>query len=170
MGSFGDKRMHYNAFKHFREEERYEVGLASGRLASLLASQAFLFTGWAIIHGQTGTNSPKLVLITVPAVAFVICLVAFFAILVAVIVIRRWQWHGYRLVSEDQNADPPELMNFHLNRKPGDWYHMAGVDLFSLVISIAFMILWAIIFVHSIKIPVPQLTSPAKTQQAVGMP
>lgn len=143
--------MHLNAFKHTREEERYEVGLASGRLASLLASQAFLFTGWAIIHQKDGKDAPKIVLILVPAIAFTICLVALVAIFAAIRVIHRWRLHANRLISEDKaKSNPPELMNFHLDRPPCDWYHTAGVTVFSLAIPVAFMLLWVILFLHAI--------------------
>ncbi|HWY88643.1 MAG TPA: hypothetical protein VNX28_18160 [Gemmataceae bacterium] len=153
--------MYFDAFKHFREEERYEVGLASGRLASLLASQAFLFTAWAILHGHTET--PKLILIVVPAVAFSICLVAFMAILVAVLIIRRWQSHGNRLIRTDR-----ELMDYHVDRQPGDWYHIFGVDVFSLLIPVLFMGLWLTILAYSISIPAPSTANLQKSPTPTG--
>ena len=142
--------MHLEEYRHCREEERYEVGIASGRLASLLASQAFLFTAWAIIHGPSGRQSPRLILIVLPCIALTICVTAFVAIGAAVVVIRRWQRHGYQLIAEDRNSPEPQLTNFHIGRSPNDWFHITGVDLFSLAVPGLFALLWMILLIYSI--------------------
>lgn len=141
-------------FKHYREEEQYEVGLAAGRLSSLLASQAFLFTGWAIIHGPAGNGSPKLILIVLPCIALAICVTALLAIVAAVIVIHRWQRHGDTLIADDRNSSNPELSKYHIARAPNDGFHFFGVDLFSVSVPILFCVLWIVLLVHACAVPV----------------
>lgn len=143
--------MHRDAFKHYREEERYEVQLAGARLNALLSSQALLFTGWAILHGTTGQNAHRFVLIAIPAIALCICYFAYRSISAAVEIVHQWQLHGARLISEDRR-DPQteELRDLHLNRFPNDDFHRWGVDWFSLVVPIAFIILWILVLGYSI--------------------
>ncbi len=126
-----------SAFKHAREEERYEVGLVSGRLTSMLGSQSLLFTAWAILHGPGAPNN-KWLLFGLGVAGILICLFSIFAILMALAVIRRWQ----ELVAKMIAARGKQLGPFTVNRVANDVFHRWGLEVPSMAIPAAMLLLW----------------------------
>ena len=78
--------MDSTAYKHCREEERYEVNLAGGRLNSLLSSQSFLFIVWAGLYKVASVPETNLILVAVPLVALSICIASLASIFAAIVV------------------------------------------------------------------------------------
>ncbi len=126
-----------SAFKHAREEERYEVGLVSGRLTSMLGSQSLLFTAWAILHGPA-VPANKWLLLGLGVAGILICLFSAMAILMALAVIRRWQ----RLVATMIATHGDQLGPFTVNRAANDFYHRWGLEVPSMAIPAAMLLLW----------------------------
>jgi hypothetical protein len=142
--------VHRDAYKHTCDAERYEVNLACIRLNALLSSQSFLFLGWAALNNALPDNQTRLLQVAAPAVALVICSIALLSLIASVKVIGRWQKHGRRLIEEDYNGTDDRICDFHIDRPANDLLHFMGVNVFTILVPIAFIVLWLVVLAYAV--------------------
>jgi hypothetical protein len=142
-------------FEIYRSEDKHECTLLSQRITAFLTSQSFLVVATGAVYANlylkqdpTHTGPVPAVADPIPIVTFIalfaiaLAIIAFTAIVIGCLVLRRWHQFGARLVAMDKRRGEDFLKGFHFNRKQADWAHFFSMDVFNTAIPFVFLTGW----------------------------
>lgn len=137
------------AFERYRDEDKHECNLLTGRVNALLVSQAFFAAAASAIYESRRDNHFTAIHMII-VVAFAIVFVTSCAICIGCQVLNQWHAHGMRLIARDHGG---ALQGYYLSqrRNQPDLRHHISVDVFAIGISIALGVGWLCAFALTAK-------------------
>ena len=121
--------------------------LIAQRISWLVASQSFLFSGYAIVMGRQNPDyvaQQKVLFFLVPLVGAFTCLLIYFTIIAAVLASGHLRQLYRAQVPEKLREDMPPLQSSPLHR----WLGLIA----PLVMPIIFVITWLTLLIHGLSI------------------
>jgi hypothetical protein len=139
----------WDLFKYFRSEIQHEHTLLLGRVSWYITCQSFLITVYAISfsnsrHPNWFSN------ITLPALAIIVSVLAFFMIEGATVTINMWGKMRNDLVQETPNLDSVIIPRWRSQARYNDPIHVRALW-FPRLITIVFIFFWIVISIASWK-------------------